>query len=147
MFFEDIELNRSYQGRDFVVRKEDIFAFGRLCLDEHPIHSDEEFARTSEFGGIVAHGLYGLSLMAGLKGELKLHIDSSIASLGWNNVRFSRPIYPDRTVFVRTTPVSMRLTSRPGRGIVTHAVELIEKDGEILVEGEHVLLLRTREAA
>lgn len=147
MHFEDTELNREYSGPSHVIRKSDVAVFGHLCLDEHPMHMDEAFARTTQFGGLIAHGLYGLSIMAGLKGRLALYGHNAIASLGWNNVKFPRPIYPDCTVFIRAWATSMRLCRNPSRGIVTYKAVLFGEREDELVSGDHILMVRTRSPA
>lgn len=144
MHYEDTELHRQYSGPSHTIRKSDVTTFGNLCLDEHPMHMDEVFALTSPFGGLTAHGLYGLSIMAGLKGRLGLYGPNAIASLGWNNVKFMRPIYPDCMVFIRTWAISMRLSREPSRGIVTYTAILSGEDRQDLVAGDHVLMVRTR---
>ena len=53
------------------------------------------------FRSRIAHGLFGLALMEGIKTGLKLYEHTSVASLGWNAVRFMQPLFPGDTVHVR----------------------------------------------
>ena len=52
---------------------------------------DEDFARSAGFRGRIAHGLFSLALVEGLKVELGVFDRSVIASLVWDAVRFSAP--------------------------------------------------------
>ncbi len=63
-----------------VVSATDIAAFGALTRDEHPLHTDADYCRARGFPRVIAHGLYGLALMEGLKTKLRLHETTSIAS-------------------------------------------------------------------
>ena len=51
----------------YTVTKERILAYADLTGDHTPVHVDEAYAAASHFGGIVAHGLLGLSIADGLK--------------------------------------------------------------------------------
>lgn len=145
--FEEIDAGASFTGPETAVRREDFETFGRITRDTAPIHYDDEFARNSVFGGVVAHGLFGLSLMAGLKGELHLHGSNALASLGWNNVRFAMPIFPESRVHVRATVLTKRPSRKAGQGVVNYRVELLDADENCLVEGEHVLLVARSQPA
>ena len=46
--------------------REEIAAFARLCGDLNPLHHDEDYARQTRFGGIIACGPQITSLMMGL---------------------------------------------------------------------------------
>lgn len=141
MTFDEVALGASFEGPEMRVRREDFDLFGRLTRDTAPIHHDDAYAAGTEFGGVIAHGLYGLSLMAGLKAELGLHGANAIASLGWDKVRFARPIYPDARVHVRVAVMEKRPSRKPARGILRYRVELLDEGNDCLVEGEHVLLV------
>ena len=51
----------------YTVTRERIRAYADLTGDYTPVHVDEEYAKASHFGGLVAHGLMGLSIADGLK--------------------------------------------------------------------------------
>ena len=70
----------------------DIAVCAAVTHDHHPLHTDDAFARSMGFPKRIAHGLYGLSLMEGLKNKLRLYEHTSIASLGWDKVRFRHPL-------------------------------------------------------
>lgn len=46
--------------------REEIATFARLCGDLNPLHHDENYARQTRFGGIIACGPQVTSLMMGL---------------------------------------------------------------------------------
>ena len=46
--------------------REEIATFARLCGDLNPLHHDEDYARHTRFGGIIACGPQVTSLMMGL---------------------------------------------------------------------------------
>lgn len=145
LYYEDVDIGDSFDTDSHTVTQDDVMGFARVTLDHHPLHTDPEFCARTEFGRPIAHGLYGLSLMEGLKAQSKMYENTSIASLGWDKVRFLKPLFPGETVHARVTFIDKRL-SRSGRGIVTERCELIDSKGEMVISSEHVSMLLVREA-
>lgn len=141
LYYQDIEIGAEFTTSSHRITPEDIAAFCDLTRDFHPLHTDDAYARAQGFPGIIAHGLYGLSLMEGLKTELKLYEDTSIASLGWNAVRFQIPILAGDLVHVTMSFTAKRESSSRPAGIITEAVDLIRKDGTKLITAEHISLI------
>lgn len=127
-----------------LVTTDDIDAWASLTGERHPVHMDDAFARAAGFRGRVAHGLFSLALVEGLKAGLGVFEQSVIASLGWNNVKFSAPLYPGESVHLRLTLVSKRDSSKPGKGIAEERGVLVKEDGTEVVSGDHVIILLSR---
>lgn len=67
--------------------------FAELTGDDQFIHIDQVRARTTSFGTTVAHGLYTLSLGAGLSREIfELRGCERTLNYGLNRVRFPAPV-------------------------------------------------------
>ena len=145
LYYEDIEIGRIFETRSHVVSDEDLQRFSDLTHDHHALHRDDAFARKMGFPRRIAHGLFGLSLMEGLKSELGLFEKTSVASLGWDKVCFRRPIISGTSVHARIRLETMRPSSKGGRGVVTETVELLSQHGEVTISGEHATLLIMRE--
>ncbi|WP_123695412.1 MaoC family dehydratase [Allostella humosa] len=144
LHFEDVVLGETFVTPAHTVTDEAITRFADVTLDHSSLHLDDALARSMGFPRRIAHGLYGLSLMEGLKSKLRLYDQTSIASLGWDRVRFRAPILSGDTVRVRFAFVSKRESSKPDRGVVIEAATLERQDGTVLVEAEHATLLRRR---
>jgi acyl dehydratase len=142
--FDDVVVGEARITPTHTVTDEDIARFAAVTLDEHPLHTDDGFARSMGFPRRIAHGLYGLSLMEGLKSKLRLYEHTSVASLGWDKVRFRHPILSGDAVRVRLSFLSKRPSSKPDRGIVVESVVLEREDGTTLIEAEHATLLVRR---
>ena len=70
--YEDIELGAVFETAAHTVTEADIAAFADVTRDHHPLHVDAAYAKARGFPAVIAHGLFGLSLMEGLKSELKI---------------------------------------------------------------------------
>lgn len=146
LFYEDVTLGAAYRSAAHTVSAADIAAFATLTRDHHPLHLDEGYARSRGFPAVIAHGLFGLSLMEGLKAEMKVYEHTSIASLGWDEVRFKAPILAGDTVHVVFRFVEKRPSRRPDRGVVVEALELVNDRAEIVTSARHASLVLTRHA-
>lgn len=145
LFFDDIVIGAEFVTAAHEITRAGIAAFGKVTLDEHPLHVDDDYAKAAGFPGIIAHGLFGLSLMEGLKTGLHLYDHSSIASLGWDKVKFVAPILPGDHVHVRMAFTAARASRTRPAGIVTEAVDLLRADGTLLISSEHLSFIRKRD--
>ena len=147
LFFEDIELETQFETATHIVTPADIAVFADVTRDHHPLHGDADYSRSQGFPAVIAHGLFGLSLMEGLKSELKLYQETSVASLGWDAVRFKAPVLAGDALRVRFRFVEKRPTRNPARGIVIEALDLINQRDEIVTQARHTSLILTRSEA
>jgi acyl dehydratase len=122
----------------------DIDRYADLTGERHPVHMDEAFARAAGFRGRIAHGLFGLALIEGLKAELGCFEHSVIASLGWDKVRFQAPLEPGDLVHLELTLVEKRPSSKPGRGVAVERGALVKADGAQVTSGDHTIILLSR---
>lgn len=141
--FDDLVVGRSWRSPSRTVTEADVGAFAGLTGDHFPLHTNEEYARTTPFGTRIAHGLLGLSFAHGLMwartGELD---DSIVAFLGISDWSFDRPIHFGDTIDVGYEVVEQRPSgSASNRGIVTFAVEVCNQRGETVQHGRKTVLV------
>ena len=142
--YEDIAVGAEFETAAHVVTEADIAAFADVTRDHHPLHVDGAYARSRGFPAVIGHGLFGLSLMEGLKSELKLYEETSVASLGWDEVRFKAPIVAGDALRVRFRFVEKRPTKNPERGIVIETLDLVNQRDEVVTAARHISLILTR---
>ncbi len=145
LFLEDIVLGQEWRVGPHCITAEEIARFADLTRDHHPLHTDPAYCRSRGFAEVIAHGLFGLSLMEGLKTELRLYETTSIASLGWDKVRFRGPILAGDELTLRFRFITSRPSRQPDRGVVTEALELLNQRGEVVIEAEHASLILRRD--
>jgi acyl dehydratase len=143
-YYDEIALGEERLTPRVTVTEGHILAYAGVAGDFSPLHLDEEYARTTEFGQRIAHGLMGLSLVDGLKVQSAFFQDG--IALGWN-WKFKRPIRIGDTLQARLRITAMRIPrSRPHMGIVHVDVTLLNQRGEVVQEGEHQLMVPRRPA-
>jgi acyl dehydratase len=151
--FEDFNIGDKFTcTRGRTVTDADITLFCMLSGDWSAIHSDEEFARKTEFKGRIAHGLLSLSISEGFLNESGLFIvedkegedelEEAIVDLGWNNIKYTRPVLVGDTLYFEFEVVNKRVSkSRKGSGIVIVKTVCKNQKGEQVFVGEHVFLV------
>ena len=142
-YFEDISIGDEYIAIGRPLTPEYIINYAGISGDFFPLHIDEEYAKKTEFGTRVAHGLLGLAITDGLK-NLSPFQTAGIASLGWT-VAFKGPIFPGDTIYVKCKIINMRKSrSKPDRGIIFIGCKTINQRNEIVIEAEHREMIHCR---
>jgi 3-hydroxybutyryl-CoA dehydratase len=122
----------------------DVGQFAGLTGDFNPTHTDAEFAAASPFGARVAHGLLTLSISAGLQNQTGIFAGTVLAFVGIDELRFVKPVFFGDTVSARMTVRDKRETSRPDRGLVRFAVEVVNQRGDAVLTFTQTLLVTRR---
>ena len=143
LYFEDFELGREYVTRSRTITEADVVAFAGLSGDFNPLHMDEEFGKKTMFGTRIAHGLLGLSVASGLINQMGIGEGTVMAFLGltWN---FKGAIRFGDTITAHQRVAEKRETSKKDRGILRMSITVLNQNGEVVQDGEHVLMVKRR---
>lgn len=144
LYFEDMELGRSWVSPRRTITEADVSAFAGLSGDFNPLHVDAVLAAESGFGRRVVHGALVFSIATGLRQQMPVFRGSMRAMLELRGWRFLRPVFAGDTVVVVSTVVEARETSKPDQGVVVQRVEVVNQDGETVQAGELVSLVSRR---
>jgi acyl dehydratase len=141
-FYDDIKIDDERLTPRVTVTEGHILAYAGVAGDFSPVHLDEVYAKTTEFGGRIAHGLMGLSLTDGLKVQSAFFRDGIALGWSWN---FKRPIRIGDTLQVKFRIRDARVSkSKPDMGIFFIEIQLLNQHGEIVQDGEHRLMVPRR---
>ena len=145
-YFEDFSIGDRFVTSSRTVTEADITLFAGLSGDYNPIHTDKEFAGASAYGERIAHGVLGLAIATGLKFRLGVFDGSVIAILGfeWN---FKAPIRIGDTIHCALVIEEKRPTRNPERGILHQRIQVINQNGDVVQEGVHKVMVRSRPTA
>jgi acyl dehydratase len=67
LYFEDVEVGFRFETPCRTVTETDLVNFAGVSGDFNPLHTDEQFAATTIYGGRIAHGALVLALATGLR--------------------------------------------------------------------------------
>ena len=144
--FEDFAQGQLFPCGSRRITREDIAAFAEVSGDHTALHCDDEYAASSPFGGVVAHGVLNLAVATGLAYRSGIFEGTVLAVMTMAS-RFERPVFPGDEVTLRLTVTDVDARPRPDRGRVSFDVELLNHAGKAVLSGEWTLLVRRGGAA
>lgn len=145
-YFDDFHVGQEFVTKARTVTEADVVNFAALSWDTNQLHTDVEFAKGTQFGERIAHGMLGIVIHSGLSQMLGLMEGTILAFLGmtWD---FHLPIKIGDTVHVVQRVKEMRETSKTDRGVLTFQKELINQRGEVVQTGTTTVLLAKRKTS
>lgn len=140
LFLEDLQAEQTWSSDAREITGDDVADFAALTGDTDPLHGDGGDL-DSPFGRPIAHGLLGLSVMAGLSSDFPRV--ATLALVEVSDWRFEAPIYFGDVVRVQTT---VRSISPHGRraGRVVWFRRLINQNDRVVQSGQIVSLVARR---
>lgn len=114
------------------VTEKDIELFAEVSGDYNPVHMDEEFAKKTFFGGRIAHGVFALGVLSAAGAKLP-----GLVILLSMSGKFMKPVKIGDTI----TAVAEVVAVRKERGIVTLKSVCTNQNGEVVIQGETMVML------
>ncbi|HVF82714.1 MAG TPA: MaoC family dehydratase [Sphingomicrobium sp.] len=112
------------------VTETDNLLLSTLTHNPQPLHLDAEIAGASEFGRILVNSCFTFSLVVGVS-VAETTLGTLIANLGFDEVRFPKPVYIGDTLRIESEVTDLRASkSRPHAGIVTWEHRAVNGRGE-----------------
>jgi acyl dehydratase len=141
--YADLAVGMAFRSPGRTITDADLVEFAGLTGDFSELHTSEVYAKNSQFGRRVAHGMLGLAYAHGLMwartGELR---ETAIAFLGISEWKFLAPIFVGDTIFVNYRIAELRDSkSKPSQAIAVFDVAVVNQDEKIVQQGKKALLL------
>ncbi len=145
-FYEDLNVGPLGQSNTLTVDKQAMIAFARQ-FDPQYFHADEGAAASSQFGEVIASGIYTMALWRQLEHQISHNI-AWICGVGWQDVRWPVAVRAGDTLRARTSCLDKRHSdSDAGRGVIRCHYELLNQNDEIVFNCVSTNLIEMRIAA
>ena len=114
------------------VTETDNILFTTMTHNPALLHLDEHYMQGTEYGQRIVNSVFTLGLMVGISvGDTTL--GTAVANLGWDEVRFPKPVFHGDTLRIVTEVIDLRESkSRPNQGIVTFNHEAFNQHDELV---------------
>lgn len=146
LYFEDFEKGAVHELGSVEMTRERILSFGRE-FDPQPFHVDEEAARSSIYGGLIASGWHTCAAFMRLFADGILNRSASLGSPGVDELRWLKPVRPGDRLRARYTVVAVEPhPRRPDRGTVRSLAEVFNQDGVLVMSVRAANLIARRPA-
>lgn len=143
-FFEDFPLGTVCVTGGRTVDISDISMFAGLTGDHYPLHTDEQYASQTQFGGRIAHGPLTFSIAVGLVALAGFLGEAIVALREVASIRALKPVRPGDTVHVRAEVVAAEPARKPEQGILTLDYQVINQHDETVMTVRMVMLAKRR---
>jgi acyl dehydratase len=120
LYFEEFEVGQHFRHAVHrTVTETDNVLFSTLTMNPAALHLDAEYCKTTPYGQPIVNSVFTLGLLVGLS-IYDTTFGTTLGNLGWEEVKFPRPVLVGDTLRAQTTVVAKRASqSRQDSGILT----------------------------
>ena len=130
MYFEDLKLGMAVDTAPALIEKEKMMAFAR-DYDNIPLHTDEEYAKTTPFGKLIAPGVMSFMSVWAKYLEVDFFGEELLAGKS-TKIEWLKPVFADDVLTGKA--VVTDLVKRNARnGIVEVTIEAYNQNGELVL--------------
>lgn len=143
MYFDDILLHTKISIPPVVIEKQKMLDFARL-YDNIPLHTDEEYAKTTAFGKLIAPGV--MSFMSVWAQYLQVDIlgEELLAGLS-TKIEWHKPVFAEDTLFAEAEVTNL-VERSDKNGIVELTFRVKNQHGvSVLTDVTQVIVKRRRQ--
>lgn len=133
LYFEELSVGQTFDHpiRRTVTETDNVL-MTTLTHNPAALHLDAEAMKSSEFGKVLVNSCFTLGLMVGISVNDTTH-GTTVANLGWDEVRFPRPVFQGDTLRIQSEVLEVRESrSRPANGIVVFEHRAFNQDDELV---------------
>ncbi len=121
------------KGRSITVSDHHIYGFAGLTGDFNPLHTDDNFAQRTSFGGRIGHGLLSLSIGLGLLSDAL----EGYFLYGFDKIRFLNPVRPGETISSELRVNSVK--KRENYSLHLCTMKVLNLEGKEIIVAEIIL--------
>ena len=132
---EDISVGMS-AGISKTITEADILLFSAVSTDTNAVHLDEEFGKTTMFGGRIAHGMLSASLLSAVLGT---RLPGPGVIYMSQSLRFKAPVRIGDTVHAKVTV--KEVIAEKSRVVLDTVCTVA---GKVVIDGEAMVMATSR---
>ena len=131
MYFDELEEGMTVDIEPVVIKKEKMMAFAR-DYDPLPLHTDEEYAKTTPFGQLIAPGVMSFMSVWTKFLEVKLFGNELIAGKS-TRMEWLKPVFADDTLIGKATITKLEKRNNKN-GLVEVTVDICNQNGVLVLK-------------
>ena len=144
IYFEDVEIGQTHRFGHYVVTAEEIIEYARQ-FDPQSFHVDEEAAKQSMFGGLIASGWHTGAMFIRMINDHAIPSAATTGAIGFDDLKWLKPVRPGDILSVETR-VTEKIDSPNRRGTGTVKIEsrVLDQRDEAVMTLTSLVLYRRR---
>jgi acyl dehydratase len=139
--FDQFNLGATFASPGRTVTEADVVTFAGLSGDFNPLHTDEEFARTTPFGTRIAHGMLSAAMATGMANWTGVFEGTTLALME-QVIQYKGAVKFGDTIHLELTVLEKKETSKPDRGVVVFGTRVCNQEGKPVIEGRWTLMMK-----
>ena len=140
--YDEFRVGEKFTTPARTVTETDIVNYCCLSGDFNPLHTDDEFAKKTQFQSRIAPGPLIVAISSGLRGRLGIHEGAILLEI--DKLRFSYPVKIGDTIHLELTVASKKETSKPERGILTLNTVVLNQQQKVVSTYETTLMVKRK---
>lgn len=141
MYFDDLKIGMTADIAPAVIEKEKMMDFA-YTYDNIPLHTDEEYARNTSFGRLIAPGVMSFMSVWAKYLEVDFYGKELIAGKS-TKIEWIKPVYADDVLTGKATVTG--LTKRSSRnGLVEITIEAFNQNDELVLTNMTEAIVKCR---
>ena len=141
MYFDDIKPGMTVDIKPAVIEKDKMIAFARE-YDNIPLHTDEQYAKTTVFGGLIAPGVMSFMSVWAKYLEADLFGEQLLAGKS-TKIEWIKPVFAD-DVLTGKAVVTAAVKRSPKNGLVEISIDAFNQNGELVLKNVTEVIVRCR---
>ena len=141
MYFDDIKPGMTVDIKPAVIEKDKMIAFARE-YDNIPLHTDEQYAKTTVFGGLIAPGVMSFMSVWAKYLEADLFGEQLLAGKS-TKIEWIKPVFAD-DVLTGKAVVTAAVKRSPKNGLVEISIDAFNQNGELVLKNVTEAIVRCR---
>ena len=142
MYFEDLAIGMAVETAPAVIEKEKMMAFAR-DYDNIPLHTDEEYAKSTPFGGLIAPGV--MSFMSVWVKYLEVDFFGRELLAGRSTkIEWLKPVYAGDVLTGKAVITSL-VRRNAKNGLAEVSIDVYNQKGELVLKDVTEAVVRCRE--
>ena len=141
MYFDDLKIGMSVDTAPAIIKKEKMIAFA-TDYDNLPLHTDEEYAKSTPFGKLIAPGV--MSFMSVWAKYLEVDFFGSELLAGKSTkIEWLKPVYADDILSGKATITNL-VKRNEKNGIVEISFDVYNQNGELVLKDVTEAIVKCR---
>ncbi|MEK6574870.1 MAG: MaoC/PaaZ C-terminal domain-containing protein [Chloroflexota bacterium] len=139
--FDQFKIGDVFASQARTVTEADVVNFAGLSGDFNPLHTDEEFGKTTPFGARIAHGMLVAAMATGMSNWTGVFEWTTLALME-QLIQYKSPTKFGDTVHLELKVLEKKETSKPDRGVVVFETRVLNQEGKAALEGKWTLMMK-----
>ena len=131
MYFDDLKLGMTVEIAPAVIKKDKMIDFAKT-YDNIPLHTDEEYAKTTPFGKLIAPGVMSFMSVWAKYLEVDFFGEELLAGKS-TKIEWIKPVFADDVLTGKAT-ITALVKRNAKNGLVEVSIDAYNQNGELVLK-------------